>query len=99
MTTDLTEDGLSIHQVEGILQIDLQNAFLPPRNVFVGDEGGEGVDDGLAAVSNANCQLKRSEKIGSVRRNLRRGDLGTKTPKRLSNCDGSETSVFLCCRE
>ena len=54
MSTDLAEDGFPIHQVEGILQVNLQNAFLLPWNVLVGDEGSKGVDDRLAAVPYTN---------------------------------------------
>ena len=65
----MAEDFIAIDEVKSVLEIDLKNALLFHRNVIIGDESVKGVDYTFAPSPDADCELKRFEKVGGARGN------------------------------
>ena len=65
--TDLAKNLFPIDEVEGVLEVDLQDTLLLHRNVVIGDESVEGVDYALAAAFNAHGELDGLEEISGTR--------------------------------
>jgi hypothetical protein len=91
----LLEQSTSVHLVEGILQVDLEDAlgFVWDGGVF--EEGSDGMDDGLAAGLDADSHLQGFEKFCYPGRKLERQTLGNKTEEDFAHCNGPEPAIFL----
>ena len=65
----MAEDFIAIDKVKGVLEVDLKNALLFHRNVVISDESIKGMDNTFAPSPDADCELKRFEKVGGARGN------------------------------
>ena len=97
--TDLAKYLIPVDEVEGVLEVHLQDALLFQRDVVIGDESVEGVDYALAAAFDAHCKLMGLEKIGGARGNFKSVCLGNESTQRLSDGHRTKTPILLQGRE
>ena len=100
MKADLPENFIAIDEIEGVLEVELQDALLLLRDVGVVNQGVDGMDDALTSASDADRKLERLEKVSSARSHLKGVALGGKTTQRFSHGNWAVAAILLeSCKE